>query len=104
MLLLCGEDTLRETLVELLRSGGLPATTDAAGCIPTMVVADADAWPAGWNLTRLRSCFGRLPCVILSGSALAGDFLVTRLRRGYFLQLPASPEQILELAFQLSGD
>ena len=102
-LLLCGEEALRDALVDLLGTAGLRVATDAAGVKPRVVVADADAWPVGWSLSRLRIAYGRLPCMVLSGSPLAGDFLLSKLRRGYFLRLPASPEKILELAFELSG-
>jgi hypothetical protein len=107
VLVLCSNDSLREALTELLVADGrhvVAGAPPASSPQPQVVVAACDAWPAGWNLRRLRAAFGQVPCVVLSGSPLGGDFVVTQLQRGYFMQLPALPAQIMDLVCELSGD
>ncbi len=101
----CGDADLLESLTELLALDGTMVTPnpEPAAASPTMVIAATDAWPPGWSLASLHARFRRLPCVLLSGSPLAGDFAVTRFRRGYFVQLPAAPRAILGLVEQLTG-
>jgi hypothetical protein len=103
-LLLCAEVALRDSLTDLLASDGRPSTAEPLQDSErhSLVLATSDAWPSGWNFVRLRSTFSRVPCVVLSGSPLGGHFAVTQLARGYFLQLPALPGQILDLVAQLS--
>ncbi|MDQ6855900.1 MAG: hypothetical protein M3Z57_02350 [Candidatus Dormibacteraeota bacterium] len=105
VLVLCADDHLRTSLADLLVAGGRVVWVGAPpdGGRPGVVVAACDAWPAGWSLAKLRSVFVRVPCVMLSGSPLAGDFAVARLARGYFLQLPALPAEILGLVAELSA-
>lgn len=103
--MLCSDAALRDSLRDLLVADGRRVTTELLYGVerPTVVVANADAWPLGWDMSRLRASYRLLPCMVLSGSPFGGDFLVTQLRRGYFVQLPALPDEILELVAQLSG-
>lgn len=105
MLLLCANPILRDALSELLGAEGMQITARPrpGSGPPAVVVADADAWPATWDISRLRSSYRQVPCVVLSGSPLAGDFLVSRLQRGYFMQLPARAGEILRLVGELIG-
>lgn len=105
VLLLCAEFALRDSLMDLLASDGRPSTS-AALTDPDrhpMVVAASDAWPSQWNFVRLCATFCEVPCLLLSGSPLGGHFAVAQLPRGYFLQLPALPREILGLVAELSG-
>lgn len=70
---------------------------------PALVIAACDALPPAWSLAAVRAKFRRVPCLLLSGSLLAGDYMVRRFERGYFVQLPARPGDILELAAELAG-
>ena len=105
MLLLCANPSLRDALSELLEADGIHVTARPrpGSGPPAVVIADADAWPAAWDISRLRSSYRQVPCVVLSGSPLAGDFLVSRLQRGYFMQLPARAAEILGLVGELVG-
>ena len=106
VLVLCADDALRDSLIDLLVAEGRRATAvpGVDGDRPCVVVAACDAWPAGWSLARLRSTFQNTPCLALSGSPLGGDFAVTQLQRGYFVQLPALPAEILGLVAELADD
>ena len=103
VLVLCADDALRDSLIDLLVADGRrpTATPGVDGDRPAVVLAACDPWPPGWDLGRLRSTFHRIPCVVLSGSPLGGDFAVTKLQRGYFVQLPALPAEILGLVAEL---
>ncbi len=106
MWVLCSDRDLRESLSELLEIDGSVVTHNPvtpAAHLPAVVLAACDAWPPGWDLAVLRKHFRRVPCLLLSGSLLAGDFAVTRFERGYFVQLPAAPGRILELVGELTG-
>ena len=106
VLILCSDVALRESLADLLGAAGRQVRFDAvpgALPLPAVVVTAWDAWPAGWALPRLRASFARVPCLMLSGSPLAGDFAVAALPRGYFLRLPALPGQITTLVAELAG-
>lgn len=76
---------------------------DTAAAPPALVIAACDALPPGWSLAAVRARFRRVPCLLLSGSILAGDFAARGFERGYFVQLPARPHDILELAAELAG-
>lgn len=106
MLVLCGDEGLRDSLVDLLADEGRPTTIEPlhGQARLSLAIASCDTWPAGWSLTRLRSVAGGLPCVVLSGSPLGGDFLVSGLPLGYYVQLPTLPETLLELLAEVSGD
>lgn len=106
VLVLCSDEPLRDSLADLLIVEGRAVLTSpptARSTHPGVVVAACDAWPPGWNLARLRATFRRVPCLMLSGSPLAGDFVVSQLPRGYFVHLPALPGKILRLVAELSG-
>ncbi len=102
----CADADLLESLTELLTLEGVVVTAnpEPAAADPTLVVAATDAWPPGWTLASLHARFGRFPCILLSGSALAGDFAAAGFQRGYFVQLPTTPRAILSLVEELSGD
>ena len=105
VLVLCSDDALRDSLVDLLVTDGRRAITEPRPRSQDhgVVVAACDAWPPGWSLARLRATFRRVPCLVLSGSPLGGDFAVVQMQRGYFVQLPAVPAEILGLVAELSG-
>ncbi|MEO8899625.1 MAG: hypothetical protein ABI352_02135 [Candidatus Dormibacter sp.] len=104
VLVLCSDAALRDSLRDLLVAD-MRVTTELLDGVerPTVVVAAADAWPLGWDMSRLRASYQLLPCMVLSGSPFGGDFLVSQLARGYFVQLLALPDEIVELVAQLSG-
>jgi hypothetical protein len=105
VLVLCSDVDLRQSLSELMAIGGVMASSElnTGDAEPALVIAACDALPPGWSLAALRARFRRVPCLLLSGSPLAGDFAVRRFDRGYFVQLPAPPRDILELATHLAG-
>jgi hypothetical protein len=104
VLVLCSDDHLRQSLGDLLVAHGHEVSFDQRPDSSISVVVTAwDAWPTGWSLTRLRSSFRRVPCLMLSGSPLAGDFAVAQLPRGYFVRLPALPSEIVGLVSELSA-
>jgi hypothetical protein len=95
VLLLTADEDLAESMLELIALEGLRVAT-VAGTQPVHVVlADLDAWPADWNLRLLRQRFGRVPCLLLSGSPFAGPYTATALTRGYFVSKPFSPNRLL---------
>ncbi|MDQ2959746.1 MAG: hypothetical protein M3R48_01650 [Candidatus Dormibacteraeota bacterium] len=106
VLVLCSDVALRESLRDLLTSDGWHVSAEPLAGLErnAVVVAASDAWPPGWSIGVLRSTFGHVPSIVLGGSPLGGDFIATPLQRGYYLQLPASPGEILELVGELAGD
>ena len=104
VLVLCSDDDLRQSLVDLLVADGRPAAIEvtAGGTCHDVIVAAVDSWPHGWSFARLRTTQPRVPCVVLSGSPLGGQFAVTQLQRGYFVQLPALPAEIMDLVAEVS--
>ncbi len=105
VLVLCGHHALRESLAHLLVTDGLTVLCGAQpedSSRPAVVVVACNSWPSGWSLARLRSAYRRVPCLVLSASPLAGDFAANPLPHGYFVQLPALPEEILGLVWELS--
>ncbi len=105
VLVLCSDDALRDSLMDLLVTDGRRVTAQplvGSEC-HAVVIAASDAWPPGWHFARLRSTFRQVPRMVLSGSPLGGHFAVTQLHRGYFVQLPALSGEILGLVGELSG-
>jgi DNA-binding response OmpR family regulator len=97
VLLLTADQDLAESMMELLALNGLDVAAVVGAQPVQAVLADLDAWPAGWNLRLLRQRLGRVPCLLLSGSPFAGPYTVTALNRGYFLPKPFSPDRLLAL-------
>jgi hypothetical protein len=99
MLLLVSADALLyASLAEYLVSRGYRVCDGTeGGTVVRAVVVDADAWPAPWTRGRLRRRFPRTPCILLSGSPLAGPDTVSRLRYGFFLPKPTRPAELARM-------
>lgn len=101
---ICANGDFVYALVELLAIDGFVVTPNPGPGAddPAVVIANCDSWPRGWNLATLHARFRRVPCILLSGSPLGGDFAATSFHRGYFTQLPAAPNLLLALVDELS--
>ena len=101
LLLLSSDALLQASLAEYLAGRGHRVCDSAqAGVTYGAVIVDADAWPPPWTSRSLRSRFPRTPCIVLSGSPLAGPDTVARLRRGFFLAKPVRPWELARLIAQ----
>jgi hypothetical protein len=95
LLVISADALLYACLAEYLVSRGHRVCDRAEGdTVVSAVVVDADAWPAPWTRGRLRRRFPRTPCILLSGSPLAGPDTVSRLRHGFFLPKPMHPAEL----------
>jgi hypothetical protein len=95
LLLISADALLYASLAEYLVSLGYRVCDRAEGDAGVRaVVVDADAWPFLWTRGRLRRRFPRTPCILLSGSPLAGPDTVSRLRHGFFLPKPMRPAEL----------
>ena len=95
VLLISADALLYASLAEYLASLGYRVCDRAEGdTLVRAVVVDADAWPAPWTRGHLRRRFPRTPCILLSGSPLAGPDTVSRLRHGFFLPKPMRPVEL----------
>jgi hypothetical protein len=95
LLLISADALLYASLAEYLVGRGYRICDRAEGdAVVSAVVVDADAWPAPWTRGRLRRRFPRTPCILLSGSPLAGPDTVSRLRHGFFLPKPMRPAEL----------
>jgi hypothetical protein len=95
LLLISADVLLHASLAEYLVSRGHRVGDRAeGGTAVSAVVVDADAWPEPWTRGRLRRRFPRTPCILLSGSPLAGPDMVSRLRHGFFLPKPVRPAEL----------
>ncbi len=95
VLLVSADALLYASLADYLVSCGYRVCDRAEGDTGVRaVVVDADAWPAPWTRGQLRRKFPRTPCILLSGSPLAGPDTVSRLRYGFFLPKPARPAEL----------
>jgi hypothetical protein len=98
LLLISADALLYASLAEYLVSRGYRVCDHAEGdIIVSAAVVDADAWPAQWTRGRLRRRFPHTPCILLSGSPLAGPDTVSRLRHGFFLPKPVRPAELASM-------
>jgi hypothetical protein len=98
VLLLTADALLYASLADYLVGRGHRVCDRAeADTAVSAVIVDADAWPASWTRARLRRRFPTTPCILLSGSPLAGPDTVSRLPRGFFLSKPVRPAELARM-------